>query len=81
MKNIFLIGGLISLTYLILKIVEMKIFEKEKNPLKLFFKDALIVYFSVLIGYFFIQQVGQLMSGGMQINVKSTPVFIDNPAF
>lgn len=81
MKNIFLIGGLISLTYLILKIVEMKIIEKEKKPLKLFFKDALIVYFSVLIGYFFIQQVGQLMSGGMQINVKSTPVFIDNPAF
>lgn len=81
MKNIFLIGGLISLTYLILKIVEMKIIEKEKKPLKLFFKDALIVYFSVLIGYFFIQQVGQLMSGGMQINIKSTPVFIDNPAF
>jgi hypothetical protein len=80
MNNIFIISGLISITYLILKFIEMRVIEKENKPLKVIIKDTLIVYFSIIIGNFFIRQIGQLMSEGNNIN-KNTPVFTDNPGF
>ena len=55
MKNIFLIGGLISLTYLILKIVEMKIFEKEKKMTRgVLLNDSMIFTFKLLICFHFV---------------------------
>lgn len=81
MKNIFIIAGFISIIFLIFKIYEMKMIEKENKPMKILFKDALIVYFSVLIGDFLIIQIMQLMEGGTSNINKSTPVFTDNPGF
>jgi len=56
----------------------MRFIEKENKPLKLLIRDALLVYVSVVSGYFIFEQLNssvEKMSGG------STPVFVDNPEF
>ena len=53
MNNIFIIATVISFIFLIIKIIELRFIEKEQKPLKLLIKDTLLVYFSVICGYFF----------------------------
>lgn len=79
MDNIFVIAGVISIIFLIMKFVEMRFLDKESKPLKLLIRDALLVYFSVVSGYFIMEQLSdgfKKMEGG-----TSTPVFVDNPEF
>lgn len=79
MDNIFVIAGLISVIFLIMKFVEMRFLDKESKPLKLLIRDALLVYFSVVSGYFIMEQLSdgiKKMEGG-----SATPVFVDNPEF
>ena len=79
MKNIFMIAAVISIVYILAKFIEMRFIEKENKPLKLLVRDALLVYFSVVFGYFILDQVQPVMDtvGG----AKTTPVFTDNPGF
>jgi len=79
MTNIYIIAGIISITFLVFKFLEMRYIEKESKPLKLLFRDTLIVYFSVLIAHFVIDQLNPIMVAGSVKQV--TPVFTDNPAF
>jgi len=77
MDNIFIIAGVISIIFLITKFVEMRFIEKENKPLKLLIRDSLLVYFSVLSGYFILEQLNPIVSkGGEKIQV-----FTDNPEF
>jgi hypothetical protein len=76
----FFVATVISITYLIAKFLEMRFIEKENKPLKLLVRDALLVYFSVLIGLFVLDQLSPVMQNGGD-NVKVTPVFTDNPGF
>ena len=56
--NVYLIAALISCIYLFTKIIEMNFVEEEnKKPIKIMVCDALIVYFSVVAGYFIYNQV------------------------
>ena len=55
-NSIFYLSGAISVIYLIVKFLEMKFIIKEKKPLKHIFRDALIVYFSSIGGYYLLQQ-------------------------
>jgi hypothetical protein len=80
MDNIFIIAGVISIVFLISKIIEMKFIEKEKKPLKLLIRDQLLVYFSVICGYFILDQLKPMIYSGGE-GIKSPQVFIDNPAF
>ena len=80
MNNIFIIAAIISVIFLIVKFMEMRFIEKENKPLKILIRDALLVYFSVVFGYFVIEQVNPMLKGGA-IGPKSTPVFTDNPGF
>jgi hypothetical protein len=80
MKNIFLIAAVISITFLLAKFMEMRFIEKESKPLKDLIKDALLVYFSVLLANFIIEQLNPLMNGGSNA-LKHTPIFTDNPGF
>jgi hypothetical protein len=77
MENIFIIAGFISLIFFIAKMLEMRFLDKEPKPLKLFVRDTLLVYFSVISGYFILEQVKPVTNivGG------ATPVFTDNPEF
>jgi TctA family transporter len=76
MDNIFVIAGMISLIFLIVKFVEMRFIEKESKPLKYLIRDALLVYFSVILGSFIFEQVTP--NGEIQ---KITQVFTGNPEF
>ena len=80
MDNIFVVAGLMSIMFLIFKFVEMKFVEKEGRPFKLLVRDAILVYLSVIIGNFVIDQINPEMSGGSG-GRQSTPAFTDNPGF
>jgi uncharacterized membrane protein len=77
MENIFIIAGVISVIFFIAKFLEMRFLNREYKPLKILVKDTLVVYFSVICGYFILEQVKPVTNivGGM------TPVFTDNPEF
>jgi hypothetical protein len=78
MARIFIIAAIISIIFLIAKFLEMRFVEKESKPLKLLIRDALLVYFSVVVGHFLIKQFNPVlnsMKGG------APPVFTDNPGF
>jgi hypothetical protein len=80
MENIFVTAAIISIIFLISKFIEMRFIEKENKPLKLLIRDSLLVYFSVVFGYFILGQINPLLKGGSVGNV-TTPVFTDNPGF
>ena len=78
MDNIFIISAVISIIFLIAKFIEMRFIEKENKPLKLLIRDTLLVYVSVICGYFVVNQVKPVVqnAGG-----NITPVFTDLPDF
>ena len=69
MDNIFFIS----------KFLEMRYVYDEPKPLKLLIRDTLVVYFSVIIGMFILDQLTPI------INETITPLtplaFTDNPPF
>lgn len=77
MENIFFLAAIISITFLIAKFIEMRFIEKESKPLKNLIKDALLVYFSVIISNFIINQLNPVV---VSLH-NTTPVFTDNPGF
>lgn len=83
MENIFIIAAIISVIFFIAKFIEMRFLEKEPKPLKLLIRDSLLVYFSVICGYFILEQIKPATNGGgggVGIGTN-TPVFTDNPEF
>ena len=80
MNNIFIISGIISFVFFIAKFIEMRFIEKESKPLKFLIRDSLLVYFSVIVGYFIIDQLKTVTQSGGESS-KSIPVFTDNPEF
>lgn len=79
MTNIFVLAAVISIVFLLAKFFEMRYIEKQSKPLKLLIRDSFLVYFSVIIANFVIDQINPVMKGG--ISTKITPVFTDNPGF
>ena len=56
--NVYLVAAVIASIYLFTKIIEMNFVEEEnKKPIKILVCDSLIVYFSVVAGYFIYNQV------------------------
>lgn len=80
MNNIFIIAAVVSVTFLITKFLEMRFIEKESKPLKVLIRDALLVYFSVVSGYFVLGQIDPLLHGGATGSIQ-TPVFTGDPGF
>ena len=56
-QNNFVLALAISIVYSLIKFIEMKFILKEKKPLKVLFRDAVIVYLSVLGGIFVVEQI------------------------
>jgi hypothetical protein len=79
MDNIFLLAGLISFIFLIVKILEMKYIEKETKPIKYLIRDTLVVYVSSLIAFFVSEQLKPVVENVKKIN--NPMVFTDNPEF
>ena len=73
--SMFVIGVVISVVYIIFKFIEMKYILKEKS-IKTLVRDSVIVYISVVVGYYTLTQISS------DIIVNATPeVFTDNPGF
>lgn len=79
MDNIFVIAGIVSIIFFIVKFIEMRYIEKESKPLKLLIRDSLIVYISVVTGNFIIVQLQPVINEG--INNVNPVAFTDNPPF
>lgn len=78
MDNIFIISAVISFTFLLVKFIEMRFIEKESKPLKILVRDSLLVYFSIVLGFFIINQIKPILNGESN---QITPAFTDNPGF
>ena len=80
MDNMFIVATVISVIFLISKFIEMRFVDSESKPLKLLVRDTLLVYFSVIFGYFIMEQLKPVLE--ISGEVVSTPaVFTDNPEF
>ena len=76
MQSIFIVALAVSLIYTIFKYIEMRFITKKNVPLKILFRDTLLVYLSVVLGDFILQQVKPEMS------LPSAPeIFTNDPAF
>ncbi len=60
-------SSVISIIYLVLKYLEMKLITKEPKPIKLIIRDALIVFISSISGFFVLSQFEN------NVKVKSQP--------
>ena len=74
--SIFVIGVVVSVIYLIFKFIEMRYILKENKPLKTLFRDTIIVYVSVVVGYYILNQISSDI-----IDNSSPEVFTGNPGF
>ena len=80
MDNIFVVAGLMSVVFLIFKFVEMRFVEKESRPFKLLVRDAILVYLSIILGNYLVEQINPMLSGGNGSR-QTIPAFTDNPGF
>jgi hypothetical protein len=79
MDNIFLVAGIISVIYFIAKFLEMRYVDGEPKPLKFLIRDSLLVYVSVVIGSFVIEQLKPVIN---ETEIPAAPLaFTDNPPF
>lgn len=72
----FVTGVAVASAYLIFRFIEMRLILKENKPLKLLVRDTLLVYLSVLLGNFVMDQLG-----GNKLMSKVPQVFTNNPDF
>ena len=80
MSNIFLAAAVVSVIYFIAKFIEMKYVDKEMKPIKVLFRDMLIVYVSVVVGFFIIDQLNPVVQETLQ-TANAPMAFTDNPPF
>jgi hypothetical protein len=79
MDNIFLVAGIISVIFFIAKFLEMRYVDKEPKPLKFLIRDSLLVYVSVVLGSFIVEQLKPVIN---ETDIPSAPLaFTDNPPF
>ncbi len=84
MENIFLVAGVISAIFFIAKFLEMRYIDEEPKPLKVLIRDSLLVYVSVIIGDFIIDQLNPVIQENITnlMTTNGAPmVFTDNPPF
>ena len=75
-NSIFLTAVAVAVAYLIFRFIEMRFILKENKPLKVLTRDTLLVYLSVLLGNFVMQQLG-----GVDLTIKVPEVFTNEPDF
>jgi hypothetical protein len=81
MDNIFIIAFVISFIFTLIKILEMKYIDNQnKKPLKFIIRDSLLVYFSVLLSDFIIDQITPSIKKITYINTQPQ-VYLSEPLF
>jgi len=74
--SIFLTAVAVAVSYLIFRFIEMRIILKENKPIKILARDTLLVYLSVILGTFVMEQFGS-----SSVGKKMTEVFTNSPEF
>jgi len=75
-NSVFVTGVAIACAYLLFRFIEMRFILKENKPVKILARDTLLVYLSVLLGNFVINQLG-----GINVVSKIPHVFTNSPDF
>ena len=76
MKQVFILALAISIIFIITKFLEYKFIDKEQKNVKYIIRDALIVYISVCVGYYILEQLPY-----NEIVKQPVTVFTDPPNF
>lgn len=76
--SVFVIAISVSIAYLLFKFVEYKYILKENKPLKVLFRDTLIVYLSVVMGNFVLTQLNPITSS---ISNVKPEIYTNDPGF
>jgi hypothetical protein len=75
MSALLMSGLVVSIMYIIFRFIEMRFILKENKPLKVLFRDTIIVYLSTVSGLFVLDQFATTIA-------RSAPkVFTDIPNF
>jgi hypothetical protein len=82
MNIIFLNAAIVSVIYFVIKLLEIKFVDKKEINIKLVFRDTLIVFFSVIVSYYLLEQIKPMIYGDFSTSTNAHPqVFTDNPSF
>jgi len=79
--NTFVVAGIVSFAFFVVKFIEMRFVDRESKPLKFLIRDSLLVYFSVVVGLFVVEQLKPVIQDGGEGSVLNPAVFTDNPGF
>ena len=74
-KTVLLNGLIISVLFLIAKFIEMRFITKKNVPPKILVRDALLVYASVIVAHYIMQQLNH------KTTKEFVEVFTDTPSF
>lgn len=88
MENLFFFAIFTTILFCIFKVVEMKYLDKEFKPLRVMFRDAIIVFTSALVaayGFFFmrgsISDFFNVVTENKMLHTDTTQIFTDAPGF
>ena len=88
MEKEFILSALVTFLFSLLKFIEMKYIDKEMKPMKLFIRDAIIVFISTLLCCYvffsydsYITDFFNVVTDSKVINPANTQVFTDVPGF
>ena len=76
MSDYLVIGGIIAVTFALVKMLEIRIAKNDPKPLKILVKETIMVYICAILGIFIFNQVNPLKGGS-----APTSAFTDKPAF
>ena len=76
MEGVYLTALIISFIFFIAKFIEMRFITRENRSLKTIIIDSIVVYLSVIVGYFVIDQ---LKLG--KKTLSEPQAFVDGPGF
>jgi hypothetical protein len=76
-SSLFFNGLIISSLFLVIKFIEVRFITKKEVPPKILFRDSIIVYISVIMGHYLLEQ----FAGDSPLNKKIVEVFTDSPSF
>jgi len=77
MTSLFFNGLIISSLFLVIKFIEIRFITKNEVPPKILLRDSVVVYISVIMGYYLLSQFGS----DSPLNKKIVEVFTDSPTF
>ena len=81
MENVYFISILISIIFLVFKIIDIKLLKREELVLKVVVRDMMVVFLSVFLGMFVSEQIGEISVSKMFDSKETVSAFTNNPEF